>query len=61
MKAIKIIKSVVSFTIITAVSFIIASAMGCFYVMAMDNLQGGISILFFGNILIALMLGAFDY
>ena len=58
------LKSIISFCLITLISFLIcfAISLAILYIWGLndDTIRAGVSILFFGTILIALMLGAFD-
>lgn len=60
----KTLKSIVSFSLITLISFAIcfAVALLILYIWGLndDTIRAGASIMFFGTILIALILGAFD-
>lgn len=60
----KTLKSIVSFSLITLISFAIcfAVALLILYIWGLndDTIRACVSILFFGTIFIALILGAFD-
>ena len=60
----KTLKSIVSFSLITLTSFLIcfAISLAILYIWGLndDTVRACVSILFFGTILVALILGAFD-
>ena len=60
----KTLKSIVSFSLITLISFAIcfAVALLILYIWGLndDTIRAGASIMFFGTIFVALLLGAFD-
>lgn len=60
MKILKTVRSLVSFTIISAISCVIAFGLGFLYIKATNDANGAVSIALFGTIFIALILGAFD-